>query len=177
MRFVNGRAATLLLIGLASCGSGQDRPPVATFSLTSTAFAEGQAIPSEYSCDGADRPPPLAWSEPPQGTRSFALIVDDPDAPGGIFRHWGIYDIPESMRNLPAGASWMPQAQNDFGKTSYGGPCPPKGRGSHRYRFKLLALDVERLELSAGTKVTQVESKAGRHLLGRAELTGTYERR
>ena len=143
------------------------------FTLTSEAFADGQPIPTIFTCDGADRPPPLEWDEPPEGTRSFALIVDDPDAPSGTFRHWGGYDIPAGARS-PGGD--FPQATNDFGKPGYGGPCPPKGHGPHHYRFKLLALDVDRLNLT-NPKVAQVEAEAEKHLLGRAQLTGTYERK
>jgi hypothetical protein len=144
------------------------------FALTSEAFADGQAIPILFTCDGADQPPPLAWSDPPQGTRSFALIVDDPDAPGGTFRHWAAYDIAPSARSLGGN---LIQAANDFGKTSYGGPCPPKGHGPHRYRFKLLALSVDKLEVGSAPKVSMVEAAAAEHLLGRAELTGVYERK
>ena len=149
-----------------------------TFTLTSDAFADGQAIPTQFTCDGADQPPPLTWSEPPEGTRSLALIVDDPDAPSGTFRHWGAFDIPASTRAIGGGqGGTFPQAVNDFGNPHYGGPCPPKGHGPHRYRFKLLALDVDRLDVGASPKVSEVEARAGQHLLGRAELTGTYERR
>lgn len=178
-------AAALLAISLVGCGatdqaanqSSGEKPvedtTLATFALTSSAFADGQAIPTEFTCDGDDRPPPLVWDETPRGTRSFALIVDDPDAPGGTFRHWGAYDIPASARSLGGD---FPQAANDFGRSGYGGPCPPKGHGPHHYRFKLLALDVERLNLS-NPKVAQLEAEAEKHLLGRAQLTGTYERR
>jgi len=151
---------------------------VTKFALTSEAFADGQTIPTQYTCDGADQSPPLAWGEPPDGTRSFALIVDDPDAPSGTFRHWGLFDIPASTRSLAAGQGGsLPQAVNDFGKPHYGGPCPPKGHGPHRYRFKLLALDIDRLEMNASPKVAEIEAKASQHILGRAELTGTYERK
>ena len=115
----------------------------------------------------------LQWSEPPAGTRSFALIVDDPDAPGGTFRHWGAYDIPASARSL---GGEFAQAVNDFGKPGYGGPCPPRGHGPHRYRFKLLALDVDELNLS-GPSIAKLEAEAEKRQLGRAQLTGTFERR
>lgn len=179
-------AAALLLIGLVGCGAGNqpdnqssgegpmENATVTTFGLTSEAFADGQPIPTEFSCDGADRPPPLAWDDPPNGTKSFALIVDDPDAPSGTFRHWGAYDISADARS-PSGS--FQQAANDFGKTGYGGPCPPKGHGPHRYRFKLLALDTDKLDIGSNPKVAQLEAEAGKHLLGRAELTGTYERK
>jgi Raf kinase inhibitor-like YbhB/YbcL family protein len=162
----------LCLVELASCGAGSEKP-MTDFTLTSEAFADGQPIPAEFTCDGADGPPPLAWDEPPKGTRSLALIIDDPDAPSGTFRHWGVYDIPASARS-PGGD--FPQAVNDFAKTGYGGPCPPKGHGPHHYRFKLMALDVDRLNL-INPKVAQVEAAAEKHLLGRAQLIGTYERK
>jgi Raf kinase inhibitor-like YbhB/YbcL family protein len=150
---------------------------IAKLSLTSRAFGEGQPIPTQYTCDGAGASPPLGWGEPPAGTKSFALIGDDPDAPGGLFRHWGAFDIPASARSIGQGQSIGNEAVNDFGKPGYGGPCPPKGHGPHHYRFKLYALDVERLGLGAGAKVEQVESEAQKHAIGRAELVGTYERR
>lgn len=165
-------APTLLIAGLASCGAGTEKP-MTNFTLTSEAFADGQAIPAIFTCDGADRLPPLAWDEPPKGTQSFALVVDDPDAPSGTFQHWGAYDIPASARS-PAGD--FPQAVNDFGKPGYSGPCPPKGHGAHRYRFKLMALDVDLLNL-VNPKVERLEAEAEKHLLGRAQLTGTYERK
>jgi len=179
-------AAGLLLVGLVGCGSGgqannqssgeeaMENATLTTFALTSEAFADGQPIPTQFTCDGTDQPPPLAWAEPPDGTRSIALIVDDPDAPSGTFRHWGVYDIPPNARSL-GGA--FPEAVNDFGKPGYGGPCPPKGHGPHHYRFKLLALDVGKLNLQPGASVSEVEVQSSQHLLGRAELTGTYERK
>ena len=145
-------------------------------SLTSSAFQDGQPIPTQYSCDGANQPPPLSWGEPPDGTKSFAIVVDDPDAPGGTYRHWGAYDIPESTRSIAAGQKIGSEATNDFGKPGYGGPCPPKGHGPHHYHFKLFALDVDKLDLAASPKVTDVESAAS-HAIGKAELIGTYERK
>ena len=151
---------------------------MAQFGLTSPAFQNGQAIPAQYSCDGAGQSPPLAWGAPPQGTKSFALVVDDPDAPSGTFRHWGAYDIPASLRSIGAGQAAGSQAVNDFGKPGYGAPCPPKGHGAHHYRFKLYALDVDQLSLPAGgAKVKELEQEAQKHAVGRAELTGLYERR
>jgi Raf kinase inhibitor-like YbhB/YbcL family protein len=172
------------LIALAGCGAAPDNhsqggpivdnATLATLDLTSTVFQKGQAIPAQYSCDGADQPPPLAWGEPPAGTKSFALVVDDPDAPNSTFRHWGAYNIPASARSL---AGSFDVAVNDFGKPGYGGPCPPEGHGPHHYHFKLFALDADRLDLAAGAKVVEVEEQAERHALGRAELIGLYERR
>lgn len=173
-------ALALLAMMLAGCGGGQEEM-MAEFMLKSDAFAEGQLLPADFTCDGVDQSPPLDWSEPPSGTRSFALVVDDPDAPSGTFRHWGAFNIPAGARNLAVGAGnnsegLMSQALNDFGKSGYGGACPPKGHGPHRYRFKLFALDTEKLALPSGAKVEQVEAAASEHLLGRAELIGTYER-
>lgn len=147
------------------------------FMLSSTAFEDGQQLSAEFSCDGEDRSPPLSWSDPPEGTRSFALVVDDPDAPSGTFRHWGAWNIPGDARELASGAKPAAEAVNDFGRTGYGGACPPEGHGPHRYRFKLFALDTDGLDLPSGAKVTEVEKAAAQHLLGQAELTGTYERR
>lgn len=161
---------------LAACGAnnGQAAP---SFSLSSHAFGNGQALPAQFTCDGADQSPPLAWSDPPPGTRSLALIVDDPDAPGGTFRHWGAYDLPVATRSLPAGQAVGAQAANDFGKPGYGGPCPPKGHGPHHYRFKLYALKVDHLAVGTNPSIADVERGAEKHMLARAELTGVYERR
>jgi Raf kinase inhibitor-like YbhB/YbcL family protein len=168
--------ARIILAGaLAGCSASQEAA-VADFKLTSSAFAEGQPIPVTHSCDGSDQPPPLEWSGVPEGTRGFALVVDDPDAPSGTFRHWGAFNIPASARSMPA-ATDLAEADNDFGRTGYGGPCPPRGHGPHHYRFKLFALDTEALGLPAGASIGQLEAEAGKHALARAELTGTYERK
>ncbi|MGE5723291.1 MAG: YbhB/YbcL family Raf kinase inhibitor-like protein, partial [Sphingomonadales bacterium] len=137
------RAIILLTAaGIAACGTATDRKE-ANMRISSAAFEDGGAIPSRYSCDGQGISPPLTWSGAPQATRSFALIVDDPDAPGGLFRHWAIFDIPGTAAELQEDAGTRPpagarQARNDFGKSGYGGPCPPRGHGPHRYRFRLL---------------------------------------
>jgi len=146
-------------------------------SLTSNAFHDGQPIPTQYTCDGTNQSPALSWGEPPQGTRSFALVVDDPDAPGGTFRHWGVYDIPANTRSLASGRSVGTEVTNDFGKSGYGGPCPPKGHGPHHYHFKLFALDAERLDLPASAKIADVENAAKQKAVGQAELIGIYERK
>jgi Raf kinase inhibitor-like YbhB/YbcL family protein len=168
----------VLLAAAAACGCGaRSDKAVAQFNLTSSAFQNGGAIPTQFTCDGAGQSPPLAWDEPPPGTKSFALIVDDPDAPSGTFHHWGAYDIPAATRSIAAGQSVGVQAVNDSGNAGYKGPCPPPGHGPHHYRFKLYALDVDRLGLATGPKIPDVEKAAQQHLVGRAELTGTYERR
>lgn len=152
-----------------------------SFMLNSAAFANGAALPTQFTCDGEDQSPPLSWTEPPDGTKSFALVVDDPDAPSGTFRHWAAFNIPASTRGLPAGAGNEPagdiaQAENDFGRPGYGGACPPKGHGTHHYRFKLIALNTDKLDVAVGATIEQVEEAASAHELGRAELTGTYAR-
>jgi Raf kinase inhibitor-like YbhB/YbcL family protein len=175
-------APALLLTVLASCGAAKednqmdDSATITHFAMTSSDIEDGQPIPAVHSCDGADQSPQLSWDEPPAGTRSFALIMDDPDAPSGTFRHWGAYDIPATTRDIPRGEALGRQAVNGFGKPGYGGPCPPPGHGPHHYRFKLYALDVDGLTLPADAKVEQVEAEARRHQVGLAELTGTYER-
>ena len=144
--------------------------------LTSDAFKDGQPIPAQYTCDGADQTPALQWSDPPAGTKSFALVIDDPDAPSGTFRHWGVLDIPASSRSIGGDQRADTEVRNDFGKPGYGGPCPPKGHGPHHYHFKLFALDVESLGLGPDAKIADVEREAENHVLARGELVGTYER-
>lgn len=154
------------------------------FKLSSPAFAPNGPIPSKYTCDGADISPPLEWSDPPDGTRSFALIVDDPDAPDPakpqrVYVHWVVYNIPASTTKLPENAakSGLPpgamRGTNDGGKQTYGGPCPPIGR--HRYFFKLYALDTQLKGLSNPTKA-QLEKAMQAHTLDNTQLIGTYEK-
>jgi Raf kinase inhibitor-like YbhB/YbcL family protein len=173
------RALIPVLASLAFAGCDDDRGSraVPMFTLTSAGFRDGQPIPAQYSCDGANRSPPVAWGEPPHGTKSFALVVDDPDAPGGTFYHWGDSDIAVSTRGISAGQIVGSQAINDFGKPGYSGPCPPPGHGPHHYRFKLFALDVPSLGLQPDVKIGELERQAEQHVVGRAELSGTYERR
>jgi hypothetical protein len=148
---------------------------MAGFVLSSPSFADGGAIPMRQSCDGADLSPALTWQGAPQGTVSFALIVDDPDARG--FIHWVIFDIPGgSGGSLPEGvkpANTLPQGRNDFGQTGYGGPCPPSG--THHYRFTLLALS-SRLGLSGTPSAAQVRTALTTKILGQTTLTATYTR-
>ena len=148
--------------------------------LTSTALADGQAIPAEFTCDGAGRSPPLQWSEPPAGTQSFALVVEDPDAPKGTFRHWCVYDLPASTRQLDtgaaqAGATGLSQTKNDFGEAGYGPPCPPPGDKPHHYHFRLMALGVAELPGSPSDAKDLLDESEG-HVLGSAELVGLYSR-
>lgn len=152
-----------------------------TFTLSSPAFANHGAIPREHTCDGADVAPELDWSGAPAGTKSFALIVDDPDAPDPkapkmTYVHWVLYDIPAVASRLPKGGKPPASAhegKNDWHRTGYGGPCPPIGR--HRYFFKLYALDKLLGDLGSATKDRVVAGMQG-HVLGHAELVGTYER-
>jgi Raf kinase inhibitor-like YbhB/YbcL family protein len=151
------------------------------FAIKSGAFDHESAIPSKHSCDGADVSPAISWSEPPGGTRSFALIMDDPDAPAGTWVHWVIYNIPAQARNLAENVPKQPelkdgsrQGRNDFRKPGYGGPCPPRG-GPHRYYFKLYALDTM-LNLSSGATKAEVEGAMKGHILAQAELMGRYKR-
>lgn len=150
-------------------------------TVSSSAFQEGDKIPAKYTCEGQDVSPPLAWSEPPAGTRSLALIVDDPDAPGGVFTHWLLFNIPPDSRELPEAvptqaelASGALQGKTDFGRTGYGGPCPPPGR-PHRYQFTLYALD-QPLDLEGGASKKQLLSAMEGHILTQGQLTGTYQR-
>lgn len=152
------------------------------FLLISPAFPPGGEIPREYTCDGRDISPPLSWSGVPAGTASLVLVVADPDAPGGTFRHWAAYNIPPDMPGLPAGyragrpaAGWR-EARNDFGRTGYGGPCPPSGGGVHHYHFALMALSRSSLDLPSAAGAAEVLRVAAPYVIGRAELTGTYRR-
>jgi Raf kinase inhibitor-like YbhB/YbcL family protein len=175
-----------LLVPACSRGEGRITPlgegRAMTIQLTSSAFTEGAPIPAKYTCDGEDVSPPLKWSNLPQGTKSAALICDDPDAPLGTWVHWVVYGIPATVTELPEGvpaAETIPngarQGTNDFKRVGYGGPCPPKGR-PHRYVFQLYALDAE-LQLSPGaTKKDLVNAMKG-HILAEGRLIGTYERK
>lgn len=150
-------------------------------TLTSTAFTHGAMIPKDYTCDGKDISPPLSWSELPEKTQSFALIMDDPDAPMGTWVHWVIYNIPATARglaedvpkdaDLPDGSR---QGRNSWRRIGYGGPCPPSG--THRYFFKLYALDMVLTLASGATKDELLKAMEG-HILVQAELMGRYSRR
>ncbi len=149
--------------------------------ITSAAFSEGRAIPAAYTCEGRDVSPPLAWAGAPTATNSFALISDDPDAPGKTWVHWVLYNLPPATRRLPEGLppdAALPdgsrQGVTDFGRTGYGGPCPPSG--THRYDFKLYALDAM-LDLPARPSKHQVEAAMQGHILAQAQLMGTYQRK
>ena len=153
----------------------------AMMQLTSAAFEPGGMIPAKYTCDGPDVSPPLSWTEVPPDTRSFALIADDPDAPVGTWVHWVLWNIPASAgsleENLPKTASLANGAQQgttDFRRIGYGGPCPPSG--THRYFFKLYALDIM-LDLPSSTTKQDLERAMKGHILAQTELMGKYRRR
>ena len=157
---------------------------MAQFSLSSLSFRNNQPMPAKHSCEGEDASPALHWEGAPAGTKSFALICDDPDAPGGSWVHWVIYGIPASAAELPekvakTDAVTTPpgakQGVNDFGKPGYGGPCPPRGHGVHHYHFRLYALDME-LTLAPRVKRHQLEAAMKGHVLTQTELVGTYQR-
>ncbi len=153
-----------------------------SFQLSSSAFEDGGTIPRQHTCEGNDLSPPLSWSGAPAGTKSFVLIVDDPDAPDPkapkmTWVHWVAYDIPASVNALPEAVRTLPGSArsglNDWKRTGYGGPCPPIGR--HRYFHKLYALDTEFGDLKSPTKDSIVKAMQG-HVLGEAVLVGTYEK-
>lgn len=153
------------------------------FQILSTAFRSGERIPDVYTCKGADRSPPLTWSQPPQGTRTFALIMDDPDAPGGTFTHWIAWNIPSSLRALPEGVHLktldpdIREGKNDFGAIGYRGPCPPRGHGVHHYRFRLFALkEPIPPSLPEGATVQELNRLLSGRILREAILVGTFSR-
>jgi hypothetical protein len=155
--------------------------PAFCLEIKSNAFENGDFIPSKYTCEGQDISPPLFWSDVPKGTKSFAIICDDPDAPFGVWVHWVIFNIPQDKRELEEGfpkKGLLPgkiiQGRNDFGKIGWGGPCPPSGK-PHRYVFKLYALDTI-LSLEEGaTKEELIEAMKG-HILAETKLIGIYQR-
>ncbi len=151
------------------------------FELRSSAFWSGGAIPMKHTCHGSDVSPPLRWSDPPAKTTSFALIVDDPNAPGGTWVHWVLLGLPGTLRELAEGVppeDTLPgigtQGMNDFGKVGYDGPCPPRGP-AHRYFFKLYALDTDLTLPPRKTKAELLKAMEG-HVLDQAELMGRYKR-
>ncbi len=150
-------------------------PGGSNFVLSSPAFADGANIPKKFSCDGDKVSPQLQWSGAPSGTRSLALIVDDPDAPGGTFTHWVVFDIVATQNGIAEGAANAGKAgRNSAGQAAYTSPCPPSG--THRYYFTLYALDVDSLGLSVGASRADVEKALGSHVLAKTQLMGRYAR-
>ena len=152
-----------------------------SFAIKTPAFSEGGAIPKQYSCDGADLSPGLTWANAPAGTKSFALIADDPDAPAGTWTHWILWNVPANATALPEGVPKEPtlgdgthQGKNDFKRVGYAGPCPSPGK-AHRYFFTLYALD-DKLEIQAGANRNELERAMKEHVLSEAKLMGRYQR-
>jgi Raf kinase inhibitor-like YbhB/YbcL family protein len=152
-----------------------------TLSLSSTAFQEGDMIPVKYTCDGQNISPPIMWGELSSKTEAFALIVDDPDAPAGVFTHWVLFNIPGDVHQLEEGILTQEELQNgalqgknDFGRIGYDGPCPPHG-AIHRYRFTVYALDKS-LDLKSGSSKKQLLDAMKGHILAQGQFIGTYRR-
>ena len=179
------RWSCLLFLIPSSCAGGRSTHlnldhGVFAVRLISTAFKEGESIPDQYTCEGANVSPPLRWDTVPAGTKSLALVCDDPDAGGDTWVHWVLFNVPPGVtrleedvppeKQLPSGAR---QGTNSFGKIGYGGPCPPRGSKPHRYYFKLYALDTM-LDLPAGADNQQLEKAMAGHELGRGQLMGRF---
>jgi Raf kinase inhibitor-like YbhB/YbcL family protein len=143
--------------------------------VNSSAFANGAAIPRKYTCDGQDVSPPLDLSGVPTESRSVAVICEDPDAPSGTFTHWVLYDVPASTHAISEGASIGRTGMNDFEKTGFGGPCPPRQDRAHHYHFHVYALDVDSLGPAGLSKQEAMDAMKG-HILAEGELSGTYQR-
>lgn len=170
--FVAGVSAS----ALGARGPSTPSPVGANNSLTvaSSAFRHNELIPPEYTCDGTERPPPLSWSGVPSATKSVAILVDDPDAPNGMFTHWLVSGIPPTTTSLPAGGALPPgavAAHNSKGLTGYAGPCPASGR--HLYHFRVFALDTA---IAAPASTAAFLSAIDGHVLAIGELVGTYQR-
>jgi Raf kinase inhibitor-like YbhB/YbcL family protein len=148
---------------------------MAAFVLESSAIEPGQPIPSRYTCDGDDVSPPLRWANVPDEAQSLALLVDDPDAPDGVFTHWVAWGLDRGAGALGEGEAAPGEGRNDFGRVGYRGPCPPPGHGPHRYVFRLYALDRE-LDLDPRAGKLELEQALEGHVLTAAELVGPYER-
>jgi Raf kinase inhibitor-like YbhB/YbcL family protein len=162
--------SAILLAAIASFAAGG-----AKMKITSSAFQQGGNIPSKFSCDGANTNPPLQISDVPSGAKSLVLIVDDPDAPSGLFTHWIVWNIsPQTSAIAEGSAPKGVFGTNDFGKSGYGGPCPPSG--THRYYFKMFALDQE-LGLASGAKRSQLDAAMKGHVIAQGELMGRYSRK
>lgn len=191
-RAARGLAAPAVMavaLVMAACGGGEkptpvlpQDAPVAELPVFSESVKQGEPVPIEFTCDGADRPPHLRWGDPPADVKSFAIIADDPDAPRGVFTHWVVYDIPAGTRALPPDtprterlANGAAQGLNDGGTVGYRGPCPPKG-DAHEYRFFVYALDVQ-LKLEQRAKVAAVLAAMRGHVLAVGHLSASYQRR
>jgi len=191
IRVVNRALITAFVLALTAlaCGGEKSEPTLEqevsemSIEVASPAFSEGSRIPRKYTCDGEDVSPALTWSGVPDGAKAIALISDDPDAPGGTWVHWVLYGLPPDTTKLPENvpttetlASGARQGNNDFKRVGYGGPCPPQGRGAHRYFFKVYALDTE---IGLGPRATKADllREIDGHILAQGQLMGAYERR
>lgn len=176
-------AATVLLTGCGGgdTGGGGSTEPAgtvrATITVRSDGFADGAGIPTRYTCDGAGAVPSLRWSSVPGAARALALVVDDPDAPGGTFTHWVVLDLPADTRSVRAGQppAGAVQGHNSAGSIGWTPPCPPPGDGSHHYRFTVYALDA-RTDLPRGAAISAATDAVRAHAIARGRLTGTYAR-
>ena len=167
---ITANAVAILLPAIISYAAGG-----ATIKITSSAFQQGGNILSKFTCDGSDTSPPLQIAGVPSGAKSLVLIVDDPDAPGGLFTHWLAWNIPPQTDSIAEGSAPKGvHGTNDFGKSGYKGPCPPPG--THRYSFKIFALDRE-LDLRSGAKRSQVDAAMKGHVIAQGELVGRYARK
>ncbi len=182
-RFLSIASVVVCAFILGACASPSTPSPVTsiptagpapTFVLTSDAFGHEGVIPKKFSCDGQNISPRLQWSGTPSNTKSFALIMDDPDAPIGTFTHWVAFDIVATQTEIREGASVGQNGKNSAGRTGYTGPCPPSG--THRYFFTLYALDLQTLGLNEGATRNDVEKAMSGHILAQAQLMGKYSR-
>jgi Raf kinase inhibitor-like YbhB/YbcL family protein len=186
-RFFGTAAISILALVVSACASLPTAPAAvaptdipgsgvaSTFVLSSASFTGDSAIPQKYTCDGSSISPQLQWSGAPANTKSFALIMDDPDAPAGTFTHWVAFDIPANQTQIAEGAKNVGKSgKNSAGQDGYTGPCPPSG--THRYYFTLYALDVASLGLNEGASRAQVETAAKAHTLAVTQLMGRYAR-
>jgi Raf kinase inhibitor-like YbhB/YbcL family protein len=163
-------AVAILLAAIAAFATGGAR-----MKITSSAFQQGGNIPTKFTCDGEDMSPPLQMTGVPAEAKSLALVADDPDAPGGLFTHWLIWNIPPQTNSIAEGSAPKGvQGTNDFGKSGYGAPCPPSGM--HRYFFRVFALDRE-LDLRSGAKRSQLDAAMKGHVIEQGELIGRYGRK
>ncbi|MGH3041266.1 MAG: YbhB/YbcL family Raf kinase inhibitor-like protein [Gaiellaceae bacterium] len=182
-------AVLVVVLGVAACGGDEDGEPPAAgpsapgYTFAQSGVADGEPIESRYTCDGEDVSPALAWEGVPEETAELALVVEDPDAPGGTFTHWVAYGLDPGETELPEGVPEggevdgppaLRQGSNDFGTVGYGGPCPPGGE-THDYVFRLLALDAE-TGLEGGASRDELLAAAEGHVLAEAQLTAPYSR-
>ncbi|MEA2697743.1 MAG: hypothetical protein QOI66_2014 [Myxococcales bacterium] len=185
-------AAGILSLAIAAPPTLPTATAAGKFTLTSPALKNNGAMPDKHAfnqmgCTGENSSPALAWTNPPAGTKSFALMVHDPDAPTGSgWWHWVVYDIPADTTSLPEGAgkeggAALPKGaklgRTDFGTAAYGGPCPPPGSGKHHYNFTLFALKVDKLEVPDGASAAMLGFNVNANTIGKAKLTGLYERK